>query len=84
MIRVVMELAKSALSLWESKEKTKYYDRLIKLEKEWYEEYNKPTMEEAPDLRPREWRDNAVLDRLDNELLILGKVISTKIGESNS
>jgi hypothetical protein len=33
---------KEGLKLWNNREATKYLDRVIKLEKEYYEELNKP------------------------------------------
>ncbi len=50
-----------ALTLWDDKEKTKYQDSLMRLQRDYRDEDNKPDGE----------RDNAVLDNLEFELCIL-------------
>lgn len=52
-----------ALKLWNTKESNKYLDRVIKLQKEWLEEYSKPRAE----------RSNADLDDIEAELMIIAK-----------
>ena len=42
MVTAFLEVLAAGLNLWNSKEKTKYIDKLIDLKKEYYEEYNKP------------------------------------------
>ena len=39
---LALGILKEGLTLWNHKEATKYLDRVIKLEKEYYEELNKP------------------------------------------
>jgi hypothetical protein len=41
-LTLALSVLKEGLTLWNSKESTKYLDRLIKLEMEYYEELNKP------------------------------------------
>ena len=59
MIELVFKLLSSGLSLWETKEKTKYVDRLIRLRMEYYAEINKPI------------HDNARIDNIEHELIVL-------------
>jgi hypothetical protein len=61
----------AGLSLWASKEKTKYTDKLIQLRKDHYEESN------------RAQPDFAVLDNLEFELRLLGVAFSTEVGKQN-
>lgn len=72
MISTIFGILGSALSIWESKEKTKYMDKYIKLKKEWYEEYHK------------EPRDDASLDNLEFELKLLVDAVSAEIERSNA
>lgn len=51
----------AGLSLWESKEKNKYIDRLEKAKREYREEFNKAPAD----------RSDAVLDNLEFELRII-------------
>lgn len=67
MIDLVFKLLASGLSLWESKEKTKYIDQLIALRKDWYEEYNKDN------------RDNARLDAIEYDIKLLCDSFTTAI-----
>ena len=68
-VSILLGITQTALNIWESKEKTKYQDRLISLKKDWYEEYNKPENE----------RSGLTLDRTRLELLILTSSISSAI-----
>ena len=61
----------SGLSIWQSKESRKYLDKLIKLKKEYYEEYN------------QEISDDAVLDNIRFELRLLSEAFSSKVGAAN-
>lgn len=70
MTEAFLKLLGSALSIWDSKEKTKYQDKYQKLMKDWYEENNKPDWE----------RSNAVLDNIEFELRVLGNSFSAQIG----
>lgn len=64
----------AALSIWLSKEKTKYQDKLIGLRKAYYEEDNKPA----------DTRDDAVLDNLRFELRLLAIGFATEVGKQNT
>ena len=41
-LNLALSILKEGLALWNHKESTKYLDRVIKLESEYYEELNKP------------------------------------------
>jgi len=62
----VLELSKSVVDLVLIKEKRKYTDALLKLENEYYEEFNSK--------RP----DMATLDNIEHRVLLLGKAINTE------
>lgn len=61
MVTLILGVLEQSLKLWNSHESTKYLDKLLKLKKEWHEEYNKPLSERS---------DNA-LDDIEFELRIL-------------
>ena len=64
----------AGLSLWASKEKTKYVDRLMELKRDYYAEFNKdPAV-----------RSDAVLDNLKRELCILADAFTTSVGAANT
>lgn len=64
----------AGLSLWESKEKRKYIDRLMELKRDWYAEFNKdPAV-----------RSDAILDHLRRELCILSDAFSSHIGAAGT
>jgi hypothetical protein len=58
MFAAILGIAEAALSIWSSKLKQKYIDKVENLKREYYAEINKP----------REERDNAALDNLEFEL----------------
>jgi hypothetical protein len=72
-----------ALSLWDGHEKTKYFDKVIKLEEQQYEEINKPEYEgpsgDIPKDERKDYLDHATLDDLDRQLCILSREIGAKI-----
>lgn len=73
----IIKLLTVTLDIWDSKEKTKYIDQKIKLEKEWYAEFNKNIDE----------RSNLVMDTIYRELLILSNTVAdaaTKPGQLSS
>ena len=49
-LALALGILKEGLKLWNNREATKYLDRVIKLEKEYYEELNK-SPDERSDLR---------------------------------
>lgn len=61
MVTLILGVLEQGLKLWNSHESTKYLDKLIKLKKEWHEEYNKPISE----------RSDVRLDDIESELCIL-------------
>lgn len=60
---LVLGILKEGLTLWNNKESTKYLDKVVKLEKEYYEELNKP-LDARSDLR---------IDEILLELTIISK-----------
>lgn len=74
MVESIFAILSAALGIWNSKEKTKYLDRMMRLKREFYEENNKPEKE----------RDHAVLDNLRFELQLLCEHASAAItGKQN-
>lgn len=69
MIELVLKLLGTGLSLWESKEKTKYLDKLVSLKKDYYEEINKPYEE----------RDDAKLSNIDFELKLMAEAFAAQV-----
>lgn len=61
---------KAGMSIWESKERTKYLDRLMSLEREYHVEKNK--------LVP----DDAVLDDLEFSLFLLSSSFGSEVRKS--
>lgn len=72
MIESLILAIKTGLSIWESKEKTKYMDKAMKLEKEYYEESNK----ERPCM--------ATLDNIGFELQLLSRAFSAATQKQNA
>lgn len=73
MIESVLAIIGAALSIWESKERTKYQDELISLKNKFYDELKKdPSV-----------RDSAVLDDVLNRLRVLCNSLSTAITGKN-
>jgi len=70
----LLKVLGAGLSIWDSKEKSKYYDRYVKLRRNFYAEYAKPDGE----------RDMAVLDNIKFELCLLGDAYSTEVGKSGA
>lgn len=67
MLQAVLEIAKFGLSVWDSKEKNKYLDELLQLEKEYYEEGSKH--------RP----DMAIINGIERRMQSLSKNLSAQI-----
>ena len=67
MIEAIFKTLAAGLTLWNSKEKSKYIDKLYKTKKAWYEEYNKDNP------------DDAILDNLEHELCILADAFASKV-----
>ena len=73
MIESLIEALSAGLGLWKSKESRKYLDKLMKLQKEYYEAINKSE---------NEW-DDAVIDNIAFELCILSKAFNSSVGTKN-
>ena len=70
MTEALFGIVKSLLGIWEHKEKTKYLDKIIKLEVSYYEENSKPN----PDM--------FILNDIEFRLLTIRKNIGSAIKES--
>lgn len=66
MFTVLLELAEAALSIWQSKEKRKYIDKIESLKKDFYAEKSKPRAEQS----------DAVLDNISFELRLVSRSLS--------
>lgn len=74
MVNLVLGVLEQGLKLWNSHESTKYLDKLIKLKKEWHEEFQKPI----------ENRDHNRLDDIELELRILAESFIQAAGKQNA
>lgn len=74
MFQALLETLTAGLKLWDDKEKTKYVDKKMQIEKDYYVEYNK-----GPDLR-----SDAVLDNLEFELRVLAAAFAAGVGKPNT
>jgi len=73
-IGIILEITRSTLSIWDSKQKRKYIDRFVKYQKELYEEES----------RSFDKRDQAVIDNLHFDIMLLSRAISSEINGQNS
>lgn len=71
MFNLILSLLGTGLSLWEHKEKNKYIDRKMALEKAYYDEFNKPESE----------RSDAVLDDIEFQLRVLSTAFIATAGK---
>ena len=69
MISALFEVLAEGLKLWNSKESTKYLDEVLKLQKEWLKEYEKPFHK----------RSNADLDHIEQQLHIISRQFVTAL-----
>tara|TARA_R100001530_G_scaffold135172_1_gene111722 strand:+ start:530 stop:760 length:231 start_codon:yes stop_codon:yes gene_type:complete len=74
MIESLFQALSAGLGIWKSKESKKYLDKLLKLEKKYYEAINKSE---------EEW-DDAVIDNISFELCILSKAFNSSIRAKDS
>lgn len=74
MVEAIFRALEAGLSLWHTKEKRKYQDKLISLREDWYEEWNKTDSE----------RSDAVLDNIERELRILVDSFASEVTRTNS
>jgi len=70
MVNTLLSILGAGLSLWDSKEKTKYQDKYLKLRKRYFDEEKKE--------RP----DHAVLDNLEFELYELSESFAAEVARS--
>lgn len=68
-VELVLKILGAGLAIWESKEKTKYQDRFIELEKAYYEEINKDDNS----------RNDAFISNLRVELRILAESFAAAV-----
>lgn len=73
MIPLLFETLFAGLTLLNTKEARKYRDEIIKLKRDWYEEFNKPDNE----------IDHSVLDNTEFELRIIGEAFVTEVGKQD-
>lgn len=74
MVEVLFAVLLQGLKLANSKESTKYLDEVMKLQKEWMEEYAKP----------RKDRSNANLDQYELDLVRISKLFTSSFRNENS
>lgn len=74
MIGSLIGVLEAGLSLWATKEKTKYQDKFIKLKMEWYAEINKPD----------NLIDDVKLADLEWELRVLADSFASQVGNSKA
>lgn len=74
MISSILGIVEAVLSIWDSKLKTKYIDKVQSLKKAYYEEWNKPVEE----------RSDAVLDNIEFELRITVDSLTAQIRIENA
>lgn len=72
--KVVLELLGSVFSIWEHKEKYKYYERYVDLKRKYYEENSKPY----------DQRDAAVLDNIRYELYLLSGSVNSAVARPDA
>ena len=72
-ISLILSILEKGLSLAQSKEARKYLDEVIKLKKEWHEEFNRAD------------RSQLALDRIELRLHIIGEAFASfPIGNQDS
>ena len=74
MTEALFQVLAAAFKIWEHKEKNKYLDEIMRLQKEYYAEINKPF----------ESRDNSVLDNIGFELRTLGSTFAASVGKPDA
>jgi len=74
MISTILGILGTGLKIWKHKEKTKYLEKFIKIERTIHEERKKPL----------NLRDNAVIDNAEFELYILSKAWVATVKGSDS
>lgn len=69
---LALAVLEQGLKLWNTKESRKYLDRVIKLKKEWYEEFN------------RSDRSQLALDNISRELRIIAETFANNLGQNGN
>ena len=67
---LALSVLEQGLKLWNTKESRKYLDRVIKLKKEWYEEFNRTD------------RSQLALDTIQRELRIIAESFANNLGQN--
>lgn len=81
MALALIQMINTALSLWNSKEKTKYFDQNRTLEEAYHEAINKPNAPDADTFysNPDAYRDNGAVDGIEFQLRNLSFALSAAI-----
>ena len=74
MIKTLFSVLEQGLKLWNTKEAKEYLEKVIKLKRQFYEEYNKPIDD----------RSNAVLDNIERELCIIADTFASNVAPKDS
>ncbi len=74
LVSALFEALSAGLGLWKSKESRKYLDKLIKLERAYYEATNQSD---------ENW-DDAIIDNIAFELQLLSKAFNSSVGKQNA
>ena len=74
MVEVLFSVLAEGLKLWNTKEGTKYLDEVLKLQKDWLNEYNKPIKD----------RSDADLDYIEQQLHLISKQFITALRKPNN
>lgn len=70
-VESILKILGAGLSIWESKEKTKYLDTFLKLKQEYFDEFNKDP------------QDHSALDLISYKLQLLGNAFASQVGIKN-
>lgn len=73
MIEAVLKALEAGLTLWNTKEGTKYLDRILNLKKDYHNEMSKPLNK----------RSDADLDNIIIELRFIADTFSSSVGKSS-
>lgn len=69
---LAFRILEKGLSLWQSKEKRKYLDRVLELKKDWYEEFDRPD------------RSQLALDKIERELRLIAETFASNLGSDGN
>jgi len=71
-ISIILEILKTGLSIWDSKEKTKYLDLVISIERRFDEQRRKQVYVEGMP-KDGDYRNDLIIDELLRELATISK-----------